>query len=342
VNSFMTKETIHIGVIGCGKIAERHLNAYRKLEGVRVTVTDIVPKGEDVARRYGVGWRPRPEELLVQDGVDAVDVCIPTPAHADVILKALENGKHVFCEKPLARNLSEARRIEQEAKEAGTVVMVGYLYRFHPAFRFVQEVLREEILGEPYFALFRLGGRGSHKAWKHRRETGGGAGNEMLVHMLDLALWYFGEPRSVQPLDVDVVLKEREIEGRRVQVDAEDLVVVKLESQTGVTILCESDLITPSYMNYVEIQGTNGSLWTSILEQFPTLLYCKEPRGVYDRGQNVFEFPRVDLFERELGYFLECLRNGTQPDLNSLEDSLKLMSILEEIFSQGKTGGERT
>lgn len=336
----MTGETIHIGVIGCGKIAEKHLNAYRKLEGVQITVTDIVPKGEAVAQRYGVNWHPDPNRVVASDDVDAVDVCIPTPAHAEVILKALANDKHVFCEKPLARNLNEARMIVQKAKETDKIIMVGYLYRFHPAFQFVKDVLQEEILGEPYFALFRLGGRGSHKAWKHKRETGGGAGNEMLVHMLDLVLWYFGDPRSVEPLEVDVVLKEREIEGQKVRVDAEDLVVLKLESQTGVIILCESDLITPSYMNYVEIQGTNGSLWTSILEQFPTLLYLKEPCGVYDRGQNVFEFPRVDLFERELGYFLECLRNGTQPDLNSLEDSLKLMSILEETFSQTETEGE--
>jgi len=325
------KETLHVGVIGCGKIAEKHLNAYRKLKGVRVTVTDIVPKGQVVARRYGVGWHPDPDGLIADAGVDAVDVCIPTPAHAETILKALDAGKPVFCEKPLARNLEEARAIARKAEETGRIVMVGYLYRFHPAFQFAREVLQEEVLGRPYFALFRLGGRGSHKAWKHKRETGGGAGNEMLVHMLDLALWYFGPPRRVRLLELDTVLKEREIEGKVVQVDAEDLIVLQLETEGGVKILCESDLLTPSYMNYMEVQGTNGSLWTSILEHFPTLLYLKEPRGVYDRGQNVFEFPRVDLFERELEHFVRCVRDGTPPELNSLDDSLRLMEILERV-----------
>ncbi len=337
----MTKQndTIHVGVIGCGKIAEKHLNAYHKLEGVRVTVTDIVPKGEIVARRYGVGWHPNPDELIASADVDAVDICIPTPAHAETILKALDHSKPVFCEKPLARNLQEAREIAKKAEKTGRIVMVGYLYRFHPAFQFVKEVLQEEILGEPYFALFRLGGRGSHKAWKHKRETGGGAANEMLVHMLDLALWYFGPPRRVELLEMDTVLREREVEGKLVQADAEDFIVLKLESESGAKILCESDLITPSYMNYIEIQGTNGSLWASILDYFPTILYCKEPRGVYDRGHNTFEFPKVDLFERELKHFLQCIRDNTQPDLNSLEDSLKLMEILENILEARSSHG---
>jgi predicted dehydrogenase len=330
-------EPVRIGVIGCGKIAEKHLNAYRKLEGVEITVTDIVPKGEAVARRYSVGWHPDPDVLITSKALDAVDVCIPTPAHTEAILKALDAGKHVFCEKPLARNLPEALQIERKVEQTGRVVMVGYLYRFHPAFQFAREVLQEEILGKPYFALFRLGGRGSHKAWKHKREAGGGAGNEMLVHMLDLALWYFGDPRRVEPLVVDTVLGEREIEGKLVQADAEDLLLLRLESKQDVKILCESDLITPSYINYIEIQGTNGSLWTSILDYFPTILYCKEPRGVYDRGNNVFEFPKVDLFERELGHFLEALRDGRKPELNSVEESVHLMRILESALEAKST-----
>lgn len=323
---------IKIGVVGCGKIAEKHLNAYKKLENVEVTVTDIVEKGKTVAQQYGVHWHDDPDALISGDTVDAVDVCIPTPSHAEVILKALDSGKHVFCEKPLARNLEEALRIQEKAAQAGKVVMVGYPYRFHPAFQFTRDIIRMQIIGEPYYAIFRLGGRGSHKAWKHKRETGGGAGNEMLVHMLDLALWYFGEPQSVDNLYTDIVLKEREIEGKVVEADAEDLILLKLEMAGGVKVLCESDLITPSYMNYIEVHGDNGSLWTSILDYLPTIVYCKEPRGVYDRGHNFFEFPKVDLFERELSRFIECIENGERPAMNSIEDSIKIMRLLESVM----------
>ena len=324
---------IKIGVIGCGKIAEKHLNAYKKLEGVEITVTDIVEKGKMIAQNYGVNWHDDPDGLISGDTVDAVDVCIPTPSHAEVIIKALESGKHVFCEKPLARNLEEAIQIQEKAAQVGKVVMVGYLYRFHPAFQFARDIIRERIIGEPYYAIFRLGGRGSHKAWKHKRETGGGAGNEMLVHMLDLILWYFGEAKHIKNLYTDVILRQREIEGKAVEANAEDLILLKMEMEGGTKVLCESDLITPSYMNYLEVHGANGSLWTSILDYFPTIVYCKEPRGVYDRGNNFFEFPKVDLFEKELSHFIESIQNGEEPVLNSIEDSVRIMRVIKAIIA---------
>ena len=329
---------IHVGVVGCGKIAERHLNAYRKLGEIDVTVTDIVDKGRMIAENYGVGWHNDPMALIASDEIDAVDVCIPTPSHAEVILKALDHGKHVFCEKPLARNLAEIEQIQAKANETGSVVMVGYLYRFHPAFQMVRDVLQEGILGEPYFATFRVGGRGSHKAWKHKAETGGGAGNEMMVHMLDLALWYFDDASAIENLYTDTVLASREIEGAQVEANAEDVMLLKLEMTDDVTVLCQSDLITPSYMNYLEVHGTNGSIWTSIIDHFPTIVYCKEPRGVYDRGHNFFEFDKADLFERELGHFTECIREGRPTNLNSVEDSRKIMNVIESVTSQTQSG----
>lgn len=325
---------IRIGVIGCGKIAEKHLNAYKKLKNVEVIVTDIVEKGKEIATHYGVGWHDDPDELISGSGVDAIDVCIPTPSHGETILKALQSGKHVFCEKPLARNLDEALQIQKRAAQSGKVVMVGYLYRFHPAFQFTKGVLEEGIIGDPYFAIFRLGGRGSHKAWKHKRETGGGAGNEMLVHMLDLILWYFGDATSIENLYTDTILDRREIEGKVVESNAEDLIWLKLEMANGTRVICESDLITPSYTNHVEVQGTNGSLWVSILDYFPTLVYCIEPQGVYDRGNNFFEFPKADLFEKELSHFIECIENGAKPTLNSIEDSVRIMKIVEMALAK--------
>ena len=320
-----------VGVLGCGKIAERHLNAYRKLD-VEVTVSDIVPRGEMISSNYGARWEPDPQRLLEDGGVDVVDVCTPTPTHAELICAAVDSGKHVFCEKPLARTVEEAQAIRARAEQSDCIVTVGYLYRFHPAFQFVKTVLEEGVIGAPHFATFRLGGRGSHKAWKHRRETGGGAGSEMLVHMIDLALWYFGEPERVTNLHTVTMLPEREIEGERVAVDAEDLVLLRLESRSGVESLCQGDLLTPGYMNHVEIQGDNGSLMSSILDYLPTTVYCKEPRGIFDRGHTFESFGKVDLFERQLTHFLATVRGEEPPTLNSVEDSIRLMQVMERAL----------
>jgi predicted dehydrogenase len=322
---------VKIGVIGCGRIAEKHLNAYKKLKDVEITVTDIVEKGKAIAQNYSVHWHDKPDDLILGDRVDAIDVCIPTSLHAEVIFKALESGKHVFCEKPLARNLEETLKIHEKALKADKILMVGYLYRFHPAFQFAGDIIGEHIIGEPYYAIFRIGGRGSHTAWKHKREIGGGAGNEMLVHMLDIIVWHFGSPKNIENLYTDTLLQKREIEDRAVDADAEDLIWLKMEMANGAKIFCESDLITPSYMNYIEVHGTNGSLWTSILDYFPTIVYCKEPRGIYDRGHNFFEFPKVDLFEKELDHFIDCIKNDNKPKTNSIDESVKIMRLLESI-----------
>jgi predicted dehydrogenase len=333
---------VHIGIIGCGKIAEKHLQAYRKLDGVEVTVTDVVDRGRLVADRYEVGWCGEPEEVVLSDRVDAIDICVPTPSHADFIARALAARKHVFVEKPLASNLEEARAIAELAAETDLVVMAGYLYRHHPAMQFARDVIRSGAIGMPYLAMFRIGGRGSHKAWKHQAETGGGAANEMLVHMLDLALWYFGEPVSATNLFSDVLLPTRVIEGEAVSATADDFNLLKLEMANGATVICQSDLVTPGYMNHIEVQGTNGSLMASILDYMPTVVYCKEPVANFDRGQNFRRFPETDLFERELGHFVASVRGGDTSDTHSVLESLRLMELMEATAADGKgtvTGG---
>jgi predicted dehydrogenase len=152
----------------------------------------------------------------------------------------------------------------------------------------------------------------------------------MLVHVLDLALWYFGS-LEVMASNSTTVLPQREVEGRFAQVDAEDLTLVHLKSTDGVKVFCQADLLTPSYMNYIEIMGTEGSLITSILDYFSTVIFCKQPRGMYQQGNNFFTFPKTNLFERELGYFLQCIQSGQPPELNFMQDSLKLIQLVEEI-----------
>ncbi len=237
----------------------------------------------------------------------------------------------MFCEKPLARNVGEMEAIRDRAEGNGSAVMVGYPYRFHPALQLGREVVAEGIIGEPYLALVRLGGRGSHKAWKHKVATGGGVGNEMLVHALDLLLWYFGGFAAVESLFSGLLLAEREIEGELVHADADDVVLLKIEMERGVLALCECDLVTPGYMNTVEVQGTNGSLMTSILDHLPTTVFCKQARGAYQLGSNVFRFPQVDLFERELGYFLAALDRGDAPLMHSIEQSVQLQRVIDSV-----------
>jgi len=328
---------IHVAVIGCGKIGMRHLSAYRSIKGVNITaVCDFDGElAKEVASNYSTVEYKNYKEILDNKNIDAIDVCVPTTMHHEVILAALDKGKDVFCEKPLSHKLEYAKQIQKKQRETGNLVMEGYLYRFHPSFQRLKKVLEDNIIGDPYFAIFRIGGRGGWRVWKHQKDKGGGAMLEMLVHMLDLANHCFGEFVDVECLFSETILKKRVIERSEVEVDAEDCVLIRLRTESGVQVFCEADLITPSYMNTVEVHGDNGSFFGSILDNIPTMVYCKESRGVFDRGKTVFKNPYVNLIEKELEYFIKCLSREVKP-LDFVEKSIKVLEIIEEVRRQSK------
>ncbi|HLG72973.1 MAG TPA: Gfo/Idh/MocA family oxidoreductase [Chloroflexota bacterium] len=330
---------MNIGIIGCGKIAERHLAAYRHL-GVEVTVYDADPSASlRRSAEFGVGYKRTLEEVL-ESQVDAIDVCVPTAWHKEIVAAALEHDKHVFCEKPLCATLAEAGEIAQALSTHRRHLMVGYLYRFHPAFAYVQQLLEDETIGQPYFSLLRLGGRGDAAAWKHERAAGGGALLEMMVHQLDLAHWFFGALAEPRLLFQRILLPERIVNSASVAADAEDCVVASLRAGQ-VQALIEADLATPSYMNHVEIQATNGSVFCSMLHYLPTQVYCKDPRGMFDRGSTLRNFPAVNLFEKELGHFLAVIR-GECHAREDIDVSLNMLGVLDELRRQaGEQPSER-
>jgi predicted dehydrogenase len=321
---------VNVGVVGCGRIAERHIDGYKRLDGVSVTVADIQPGlAESFAAQHRVDWRRSPDELFEDRSIDAIDVCVPTPFHAGLVIRALGADKHVFCEKPLCETLAEGREIEAAQRRTNRVVMVGYLYRFHPAYQLAKDVLDEGVIGRPHLGVFRLGGRGNTRPWKHQAENGGGAILEMMVHSIDLVQWLIGPITEIRPLASKRLLETRHISGEEVAVTAEDYVLCELRAG-GAEVICQADLATPSYMNYTDIQADNGSLFASILHFLPTIVYCREPRGVYNLGNNFFQFQQVNLFELELAHFIDSLKDPSA-SRNSVKESLAVLQMIEEI-----------
>jgi len=324
--------TVRVGIVGLGKIGERHINALSTMENVEITGycdSDELLYGQH-SKVLKAPFFSDCDSLVTDGNNDAIDVCVPTYLHHEVILKALESNKHVFCEKPLTHDMEYAREIQKKAGEKQRIVMVGYLYRFHPAFELLHDILTKGVIGRPYYAIFRIGGRGGHRAWKHQKDKAGGAAYDMLTHMLALALYNFGEPAEVVPLFSDIILKEREIDGETVRVDAEDCILCRLRTTEGVQIILLADLITPSFMNTVEVHGDNGSFFGSIVSRYPTIVYCKEPRDIYALGDNVFNFAPVNLIEKELRYFIDCVTNSHRP-MNSVAESIRVLEITEKL-----------
>jgi len=332
---------INIGIIGCGKQAHKHAGALKKIEEVNIVITDVVPElAIKFSNHMGIPMVDNIEQILKDRSIDAVDICTPTPTHKDIIISALQAGKHVFCEKPLCMTLEEALAIHEQAKNTDKIIMIGYHHRFHPSYQLMKEVLREDIIGSPHFAFFRMGGRGSHRLWKHRKDQGGGAIFEIFVHKLSLISWLFGNISRIRWLLNELVMPSRIIEGKRVNVDTEDCVMFNLEGKNGLQIICEADLITPCFMDHTEIHGDNGSICGSILHYIPTIVFCNEPRGVFNRGNNIFQYPMINLFKLELEHFLDAIKGKKEP-VGTIDESIQIMSIIDKLRKYYKDRGSK-
>lgn len=319
---------MRVGIAGCGRIGARHLDAYQKIGGVQVVVAD---ENEVAAKALAdvPGVTAASVDDLFDLDLDALDVCVPSHVHRRWILAGLKRGLHIFCEKPLCLNHREALEIRDAAVDAKRNVAVGYLYRHHPAFQFMKEVIDDGAIGRPHLALARLGGRGSHQLWKHD-VTSGGVIFEMMVHMLDLMGWLLGPLANGDLIHHELLLPVRQINGDAHQVGAPDCAVVSLEAG-DTRAICQSDLATPSFMNYVEVHGDNGSVTGSILDSMPTMVYCNEPRGLFDRGHNHRQAAPVNLFVRELSDFISLVESG-RFDPTSLTASVDLVRFVDSLL----------
>jgi myo-inositol 2-dehydrogenase/D-chiro-inositol 1-dehydrogenase len=330
-------ETLKIALIGCGKQAPKHISGLRKIPGVELVLADINPHyAEQLGAQQGLAWRPQVEDIFADPALKAVDICTPTASHAELISRAVAAGKDFFCEKPLCASLQEAQTIVEHLETSQRKGMVGYVYRFSPVFEMGRSFFEDvpfggesKVLGKVVSAFFRLGGRGGHQPWKHLKAHGGGAINEMLVHMIDLALWYLGPAATAQVLASDLLRARRPVAGKMTAVDAEDYVLVRLKTQSGVEVLCQADLITPVFTNLVEIQGENGTFMASIQPEMPSFLFCQEGAAGYPAGKTPLKFGPLNLFEAQMAEFVHMVRWQKEPSRCTMQDSLRLLETLE-------------
>ena len=334
-------EPIRIGLIGCGKQAGKHISGLAKVEGVDLVLADIEPRAaRGLAEPKGLSWTTDIGALLGDAAVSALDICTPTSSHRELIMSAVDAGKDFICEKPLCETAAEAHEIADGVDRRGLIGMVGFIYRFAPIFVTTKQLIdsaghegQSEALGRILSGFFRIGGRGSHQVWKHRKATAGGAITEMLSHILDLAIWYFGPAADVELLVRDLRQPRRVIQGREEEVDAEDYVVARVRSESGVEVLLQADLITPAFTQLMEIQGENGSLMGSIQPEMPSFVFCKTAAGGYPAGRTDLSCPPTNLFEMQMAAFVESVRSRKAPRGCTAADSVLVLNAIEKLRS---------
>lgn len=335
-----------IGLIGCGKQAVKHIAGLQRCPDVAVVAADKeVSLARGLAERTGVAWVENADRIFTDPEVDAVVLCVPTPFHAPLIRRALAQGKDFFCEKPLCETAEEARELDALVRCARRIGMVGYVYRQAPVFQKARTILADAgktghsaVLGKLSLAFLRIGGRGSAAAWKHSRRDGGGALNEMLVHMLDLAVWCFGPIARAELLINEVFRPERVIADRLVQADAEDYVLARCTTQCGLPVVIQADLITPAFCQFLEVQGDNGTLMVSIQSEMPQFVFAITATDGYPGGRTDLRYEQPNLFEAQMASFVAALRDRNPAVSATLTDSVNVAETLEML----KCGAHRT
>ncbi|MBE5787188.1 MAG: Gfo/Idh/MocA family oxidoreductase [Clostridiales bacterium] len=349
-------DKVKIAVIGCGGISGAHLAAYQKNPNVEIyALCDINEK--QVNKRgdeYGVNRRYLDCETMLRElpEIDAVSVCTWNSAHAPCTIAALKAGKHVLCEKPMAMNAKEAEEMLQAAKDAGKLLMIGFVRRFGNDCAILSDLIADDQFGEIYYAkatyLRRNGNPGGWFGDKSR--SGGGPLIDLGVHVIDLTRYLMGnhKPVSVYGATFQKLYNRKEIKGSVAYqsvsasnndiCDVEDAVTALIRFDNGSVISVEASfsLNLEKDKGDIEFFGTKagakldpGLKIFSTMSNYMTNVELTVPTALSFGG----------LFDNEINHFVDCVQNGS-PCRNPAEDGVALMKILDGIYESARTGHE--
>ena len=190
-----------MGVVGLGWAGETHLKSYLRLPNVEAVALAGLEETRlrELGQRYGVPNLHRDYvDLVTRGDLDAISICAPNHLHAPVAIAALESGKHVLCEKPLARTGAEAEEIVRTARETGRVVHIAFTQRERGDVQVLKRHILNGNLGRIYHVkatwMRRNGIPGMGSWFTNKEMAGGGPLIDLGVHMIDMALFLMDEP----------------------------------------------------------------------------------------------------------------------------------------------------
>jgi predicted dehydrogenase len=272
---------VRIGMIGYGGIGRVHALAYRSLpfyyglpaDSVQLAgvATSRAATAQAAAAEIGCDtWTDDYRQLLARPDIEAVDVCVPNHLHAEIVLAAAAAGKHIYCEKPLAMDIAEARAMVRAVQAAGVITQMTFNFRFFPAVLRAQELVQEGFLGR----VFSFRGRYYRSSyidpnkpltWRQRKAVaGGGALFDIGSHILDLLYSLLGPYAAVQAT-MDTLIRRRPAAPGSPElgaVDVDDIALLHLRTAGGVLGSVEVSRMGTGLTNDLgfEIYGERGAL----------------------------------------------------------------------------------
>jgi predicted dehydrogenase len=326
-----------MGIVGAGLQGRRRAGALKAVSGSELVMVADVWQDAAAALAADAGclstsqW----EDVVARDDLEAVAVCTPPHLHAEIALSAMRKGKHVLCEKPLARTVAEGREMVKVAREAGVTLKCGFNLRYHPAIRQVRQWYEDGSIGEIDWIRCRygIGGRpGYDQEWRAKAEiSGGGQLMDQGIHLLDLCRWFLGDFAEVSGMVATCFWEIAPLEDNAFTLmrTARDQIASLHVSWTQWKPLFSFEIF--GHDGYLIVEGLGGAYGNE-----------RAIRGRRDFvapfGEEVIEFRREDRsWEEEWREFVSAIREGREPSASG-SDGLAAIELVHAIYESARLG----
>lgn len=305
---------LRVGIIGAGNMGQTHAKAWANVPGATVVaIADTQRhKAEQLARKIGgenkaIHAFEFAEELLKDaPDVNVVSVCVPTFLHRKIAETALEAGKHVFCEKPLALSVEDCDALIAAAQAADRKLSVGQVVRFFPEYAQAKHLVDAGAVGTPAAVRVRRGGSFPHTDtdWFADPQKSGGVLFDLLIHDLDWLLWCFGPIVRVHAHALTARLQNK-------TVDHLDYALVTLRHESGVISHAEGTWADPGgFVTAWEIAGDGGLLTHDSRTSGVLSKHLRQNEGTTFPLPSSPLAPEGDPYFREIAAFAHALQTG--------------------------------
>jgi predicted dehydrogenase len=315
----MGDKVIRIGIIGCGSIANAHVQGYQTCTDAKITsVADSVgDRAQEMGSKLGAKAYSDYHEMLKNEELDGVSICTPPAFHKEIAIAALNAGVNVLCEKPLAINAAEAREMVDAAEKAGKLLVAAFCHRFHEPVMIVRSLIEKGALGKVVMFRNRFGGKVDFSgAWFSKKElAGGGTVMDTSVHSIDLFRYLVGEPNQVTAM-------MQTVDSR---ISVEDCNVIVLKTAEGAIGTIEASWATPSSANVIEVYGSDG---TAIVD------YSTGELRYLAAGSSEWQKPEMtkpSRFVLQARHFVDCLQGNCRPIVTGF-DGLRAAEVIDAAY----------
>jgi len=331
----------NFGIIGCGSVADFHIESIRQIEGARLACVSSrnEERAKAVAESEGADWTSDYRTMLAREDIDIICVTTSSGSHASIGLDVLQAGKHLVIEKPITMKAEDAAQLVQTAKERGVKLSVISQRRFEAQHQAVKRVLEDDALGkllllEIALPFYRTQAYYDSAEWRGTIAEDGGALMNQGIHSIDLLLWFGGEVKSVFG----------KIATQTHQMEAEDLGLAILQFKNGAFgKVMASTSIQPGFAAQINLYGEKGTIklegssivhWTVPGRTEPSWANAATYGGVTDPRSIASDFHQSQLID-----VITAIETGIEP-LVTGEDGLRAVQLVEAIYKSAAEGVE--